>query len=194
MDPERFFRDQKYLSEMRPVFTKRAIFSDTTENFVTPAQPAPYSRVKIGLRTKRRNVDRVFLICRNQKNLMFKVNSDELFDYYEAELQLDDEKITYYFQITAGSIICDYDCRGVVRRSEEAYRFTIVPGFATPAWAQGAVMYQIFVDRFCNGDPDNDVLTNEYQYVNAKSRHVEDWYSYPAAMDVGNFTAAICRA
>lgn len=30
--------------------------------------------------------------------------------------------------------------------------FVILPGFVTPAWAKGAVMYQIFVDRFCNGD------------------------------------------
>ena len=187
MDPEQLFKNQKYLSEMRPVFTKKAIFSDTTENFVTPPQPAPYSRVKIGLRTKRRNVDRVFLMCRDQKSLMFKEKSDEQFDYYETELQLDDEKITYYFQIMAGSIVCDYDCCGVVRRSEEPYRFTVIPGFETPQWAKGAVMYQIFVDRFCNGDPGNDVLTGEYYYVNGKSRHVEDWYSYPANMDVGNF-------
>ena len=35
----------------------------------------------------------------------------------------------------------------------------------TPDWAKGAVMYQIFVDRFCNGDPTNNVLTDEYSYI-----------------------------
>jgi glycosidase len=30
------------------------------------------------------------------------------------------------------------------------------PGFTTPAWAQGAVVYSIFPDRFRNGDPTND--------------------------------------
>ena len=29
-------------------------------------------------------------------------------------------------------------------------------------WAKGAVMYQIYVDRFLNGDPTNDVVTGEY--------------------------------
>ncbi len=30
------------------------------------------------------------------------------------------------------------------------------PDFATPDWARGAVVYQIFPDRFFNGDPSND--------------------------------------
>lgn len=182
-----FFKDQKYLNEMRPVFSKRALYSDTTENFVTPAEPACYSRVKISFRSKRSNIDRVFLVCKGQKHLMFKVYSDMQFDYYEVKLQLDDEKITYYFEIQAGAITCCYDYRGVVKHPDEHYSFAIIPGFSTPDWAKGAVMYQIYTDRFCNGDPDNDVLTNEYQYIGDKCRRMEDWYQYPDAMDVRNF-------
>lgn len=187
MDLERLFKDQLYLNEMRPVFSKRALYTDTTENFVTPAEPAPYSRVKIRFRSKRSNIDRVFLVCKGQKHLMFKVVSDEQFDYYEIRLQLDNEKISYFFEIQAGAITCYYDFRGVVKRPDEHYNFVIIPGFDTPDWAKGAVMYQIYVDRFCNGDPSNDVLTNEYQYIGNKSRHIEDWYQYPAAMDVRDF-------
>ena len=187
MDLERLFKDQLYLNEMRPVFSKMALYTDTTENFVTPAEPAPYSRVKIRFRSKRSNIDRVFLVCKGQKHLMFKVVSDEQFDYYEIRLQLDNEKISYFFEIQAGAITCYYDFRGVVKRPDEHYNFVIIPGFDTPDWAKGAVMYQIYVDRFCNGDPSNDVLTNEYQYIGNKSRHIEDWYQYPAAMDVRDF-------
>lgn len=43
----------------------------------------------------------------------------------------------------------------------------------------GAVLYQIFIDRFNNGDPSNDVLTNEYMYDNWPSVRVEDWNQYP---------------
>ena len=124
----------------------------------------PYSRVKIAFRTKRSNVDRVFLVCKGQKNLMFKASSDAQFDYYEVKLQLDNEKISWYFEIQAGTITCYYDFRGVVKRPDEHYNFVLIPGFDTPDWAKGAVMYQIYVDRFCNGDPTNDVLTNEYHY------------------------------
>lgn len=179
--------DLRYMSEMRPVFSKRALYSDTTENYVTPAEPAPYSRVKIKFRSKRNNIDRVFLVNKGQKQLMFKVFSDEQFDYYEVKLQLDNEKVSYYFEIQAGAILCYYDFRGVVKRPDEHYNFVIIPGFDTPDWAKGAVMYQIYVDRFCNGDPANDVLTNEYQYIGAKSQKIEDWYRDPDSMDVRNF-------
>ena len=47
--------------------------------------------------------------------------------------------------------------------------FRITPGFTTPNWAKGAVMYQIFTDRFCNGDPSNDVLEREYSYIRRAS-------------------------
>ena len=36
-------------------------------------------------------------------------------------------------------------------------------------WAKGAVMYQIYTDRFYNGDPSNDVETREYYYIGGYS-------------------------
>ena len=30
------------------------------------------------------------------------------------------------------------------------------PAFTTPAWTRGATVYQVFPDRFANGDPSND--------------------------------------
>ncbi|MDO4332965.1 MAG: alpha-glycosidase [Eubacteriales bacterium] len=187
MNLKDLIKGQQYVNEMRPVFAKRALYSDTTENYVTPAEPAPYTKVKIRFRSKRSNIDRVFLICKGQRYLMFKVFSDAQFDYYEVKLQLDNEKITYYFEVQAGAIICYYDYRGVAKRPDEHYNFVIIPGFETPDWAKGAVMYQIYVDRFCNGDPSNDVMTGEYQYIGEKTHRVEDWYQYPASMDVRNF-------
>jgi alpha-glucosidase len=186
---DRFFRGEQhqYINSMRPVLCKRALFSDTTENFISPAEPAPYSEVTIRFRSKKNNLDRVFFVCNGQKNLMFKVASDSLFDYYEHRHQLDNEKITYYFEIQSGKARCYYDIRGVVKQTEEHYYLSIIPGFSTPDWAKGAVMYQIMVDRFCNGDPSNDVLTGEYRYIGDKSVRVEDWYRYPAQMDVRNF-------
>ena len=62
-----------------------------------------------------------------------------------------------------------------------------MPGFQTPEWAKGAVFYQIFVDRFCNGDTSNDVLDNEYAYIGTGSVQVKDWNQRPSTMDVGRF-------
>ena len=33
-------------------------------------------------------------------------------DYYEIRLQLDNEKISYFFEIQGGAITCYYDFRG----------------------------------------------------------------------------------
>ncbi len=179
--------NQQYIATMRPVFNRRALFSDTTKEYVTPAEPSRYDLVTIRFRTAKNNVDRIYLVCCGEKHLMSKVVSKDDFDFYACELQLNDEKISYYFEIQSGHLKAYYDVRGLVQEINEYYGFVIIPGFKTPDWAKGAVMYQIYVDRFCNGDPDNDVLTGEYCYIYEQVNRVEDWNRYPAAMDVREF-------
>ena len=43
------------------------------------------------------------------------------------------------------------------------------------------------MDRFYNGDPDNDVQTNEYCYIGEPVTQVTDWNKYPAQMGVREF-------
>lgn len=179
--------NQMYISSMRPLLTKRAVFSDTTENFVTPAEPTAYEKVKIRFRTAKSNVDRVLLVKGNESFLMLKESSDELFDYFVHEEQLENERIHYHFEIQLGKLSTYYDVRGLVQEVNEYYDFSIIPGFKTPDWAKGAVMYQIYVDRFYNGDKSNDVETNEYFYIGDYSRKVENWSELPANMDVHRF-------
>lgn len=190
MDINHFVKNQwkqMYITSMRPIFKQQAVFSDTTENFVTPAEPTAYEKVTIRFRTAKNNVDRVFFVRGNEKDLMLKESSDELFDYFAHEEQLENERIHYHFEIHVGKLVSLYDVRGLVEEMNEYYDFAIVPGFKTPDWAKGAVMYQLYVDRFCNGDKSNDVETREYYYINDYSRKVEDWYENPANMDVNRF-------
>ncbi|MBQ2802348.1 MAG: glycoside hydrolase family 13 protein [Lachnospiraceae bacterium] len=179
--------NQQYIAAMRPVFNRRALFTDTTKEYVIPPEPLPGEKVTIRFRTAINNVDFVFFVCKGEKFFMNKVDSDDLFDYYAYEMQLGEEKVSYYFEVQTGRIIGYYDARGLVREVNEYYNFVIIPGFKTPDWAKGAVMYQIYVDRFYNGDPANDVLPNEYCYIGEPVHHVEDWNRYPAQMDVREF-------
>ncbi len=178
---------QEYITTMRPVFNRRALFSDTTGEYVTPVEPSPYGLVTIRFRAAKNNVDRVFFVHKGQKHLMTKVETTDVFDFYAYELQLDNEKVSYYFTIEAGKIVAYFDSRGLVQEANEYYDFVVIPGFKTPDWAKGAVMYQIYVDRFCNGDRSNDVETNEYCYINEPVHRVEDWNRYPQQMDVREF-------
>ena len=180
-------KNQLYMAGMRPVFNRKALFSDMTEDYVCPPEPSAYEEVTIYFRSGRNNIDKVFLVDKGQKHIMSKVDSDAYFDFYALSIQLEDEKLSYYFEVHAGKISCYFDMRGVTKDINEFYHFQLIPGFKTPDWAKGAVFYQIYVDRFYNGDPSNDVLTNEYQYIGDKTVRVEDWNKYPAAMDVREF-------
>lgn len=172
---------------MRPVFNKHAIFSDTSEDYVTPVEPEPYGKVTIRIRTEKNNVDYVFCVLDQEKELMTKSETEDLFDYYEINIQLENQNIKYYFEIKVGKISCFYDQRGISKEIEDNYKFELSPGFKTPEWAKGAVMYQIYIDRFYNGDLSNDVLSKEYHYLGDYSQRVEDWNKYPDQMGIREF-------
>lgn len=178
---------QRYIATMRPVFNRRALFTDTTDNYLIPAEPEIGQTVTIRFRTAKNNVDYVILVCRGEQHIMKKAESDKHFDYYATELQLGSEKLTYYFEICSGRLRAFFDTRGLVQEVSEYYSYVILPGFKTPGWAKGAVIYQIYVDRFFNGDKTNDVETNEYCYIGEPVHRVEDWNRYPASMDVREF-------
>ncbi len=185
---EKLEQEQQYIAAMRPVFNRRALFTDTTEEYISPVEPEPFDTLKVRFRTGRNNIDRVSLVSGNKSYIMSKEDSeDKHFDFYNIELPLEDTKISYHFEIQTGRLKGFYDTRGVVEAVNEYYDFVVIPGFHTPEWAKGAVMYQIYVDRFCNGDTSNDVQTAEYCYIGEPVQKVEDWNRYPAQMDVRDF-------
>lgn len=181
-------RTQQYALNMRPVLNKAALFSDESANYRTPFEPMVGDRVTIKFRTAKDNVDYVFLICGSQKVAMEKAYTRGAFDYYTYTTSpLGEEPVHYYFEVNTGNQRCFYNALGVSKNLQEYSSFGIAPGFKTPDWAKGAVMYQIFTDRFCNGDPSNDVEDREYIYINEGVRRVTDWEKCPDAMDVRDF-------
>ena len=153
---------QKYVMQMRPVFQPNALFSDETRNYVEPMEPKPGETVTIRFRTGKNNVDEVYLINGEKRFPMTYEKTRGRFDFYTVQIVMDEEIFRYYFEVHAGKIQCFYNKRGMSKDVQEYYSFAIAPGFSTPDWAKGAVMYQIFTDRFCNGDPSNDVEDREY--------------------------------
>ncbi len=165
-----------------------AFFADTTDNYVTPMEPTAFDLVTIRFRTARDAVDRVMMISSAGTFPMEIIEQDLLFDYYGVEIQMDNEIVKYYFEAYDAEKVIRYDTRGILQQEvDEHYWFRLIPGFRTPDWAKGAIMYQIFVDRFYNGDPSNDVEDREYYYIGDYSVHVDDWYKYPAQMGIREF-------
>ena len=150
-----------YILNMRPVLNTEALFSDGSDYYRCPSNPKAGDKVRIRFRTKRNNVDMVYLVYDGKRQQMERVAKSNGFDYYETSIIMGEEIVRYHFEITYGWVTCYYNYQGVSMNPEERLEFEIYPDYDTPQWAKGAVMYQIFVDRFCNGDPTNDVEDRE---------------------------------
>ena len=186
---QRMNRTQQYIMQARPILLKEALFSDGTKDYRIPAEPEKNSKVTIRFRTAKDNVDFVWL-CAGQDSYQMEIDfCDETFDYYAVTVSLGTEVFSYYFEVISGRMKCRYDCCGVTKEVREQYFFNIVPGFSTPEWAKGAVVYQIMVDRFYNGDFTNDVLDREYFYIRTFSKRVppDQWEKCPENFSVGEF-------
>lgn len=180
-------KTQLYLDNLTTIFNPQALFADGTEFYRCPSEPDPYDRVRLRLRCARENLDSVILVFNDERIEMEKLYNDRLFDYYETFVQLGAEQVFYYFEIHCGQMVCYYNNVGLCNSVEEYYNFTMTPGFHTPDWAKGAIFYQIYVDRFYNGDRSNDVEDDEYIYIGEGTSKVTDWNKYPAAMGVREF-------
>lgn len=164
-----------------------ALFCDGTASYVNPAEPVENELVTLRFRTAKDDVERVRLMTGVGGYDMEKEKTEGEFDFYRINWRLNEEPFRYCFEIQSNDEKCYYSRCGVSKEIVEFYDFVIVPGFSTPGWAKGAVMYQIFTDRFYNGDKSNDVETNEYYYIGGYSQKVDDWNKYPATMGVREF-------
>lgn len=184
---KRYEKMRQYAAEMRPVFKSRAVFSDETEAYRTPCTIQAGQTMQVRIRTWRNNVDEIFLVAGEKRIPMRLLETEGGFDYYGAEVACTEEPVSYYFELNTAGLTCVYTKNGCTDEADPRYFFRITPGFSVPEWTKGAVMYQIFPDRFRNGDPSNDVLPREYSYLNGYVERVTDWSKLPSSMDMRNF-------
>jgi len=149
------------------IFNREAVFSDETKQFVNPYDPQPNDIVEFKVRTKKGTDCSVYLCFSGIFEVypMVRTSSDDVFDYYTAKVPMLEDPVRYYYNFVVNGENYYYNKRGLWENLVEHYNFRIVPGLKTPDWAKGAIMYQIFVDRFYNGDPTNDVKSQEYAYL-----------------------------
>ncbi len=167
-----------------------ALYTDVSEEFCIPCEPEAGDTVTIRFRTARGDADGVFYIeeGKDKDFVMKQAASDRLFDYYEHRITMPKRLLSYRFRVEKNGKSWYYNRLGVEAFADDRnHDFQITPGFHTPDWAKGAVMYQIFVDRFYNGDLSNDVEDEEYLYLGRPVQKVKDWFQYPSELDVGCF-------
>lgn len=146
-----------------------AIYHDQTLLYLSPEEPKTGEQTSIKLRIpkplKHTNINVFFNNQELNKNSKMKFNNeDTFFCYYVREFFMLDVILGYHFEITKenGDIVY-FDALGEIhnRKIED---FVLVSDLNTPKWSYGSVYYQIFVDRFNNGDKANDVKEKEYIY------------------------------
>lgn len=156
---------------------KEALFHDGSSQFCKYNEKSDtYTFI---LRTTIGAVNQAFMAIDGYEMKMSHVDTKGRFDYYAINLALGTKMIKYHFR-TIGQCQLYYNVFGASEHFSEEWEFEFTPGFKTPDWAKGAVMYQIMVDRFNNGDKSNDVMTNEYAYIGRGVSKVENWMEPPA--------------
>ena len=102
------------------------------------------------------------------------------FDEWRGAVPAGAAEKRYRFEISNGTQTVWYNAAGVSATQPSSGDFFIVPGFRTPQWMKHGTMYEIFVDRFADGDPANDIASGAYTYAGcATERHA--WGKSPYA-------------
>ena len=170
------------------MINRQALFTDETENFKTPYEPQTGDKVTLTFRTLINDVNKVYVYINGRMRAMKKLPvKGETFDYYTLSFTCGAKPVSYYFKLVDDDDEIFYNRSGVVNNNQDEFNFSFVPNQKVPDWAKGRVFYQIYADRFCNGNPENDVEDNEYYYTGGHSHRVRDWNKIPDAMDVNNF-------
>lgn len=98
---------------------------------------------------------------------MIKTLSTDLYDYWFVEVKAPLKRLSYAFALTGfNGISVFYGDHGIYPLEEEYLQmpnnyfrmpfFHEVDRYKTTEWVKQTVWYQIFPDRFANGNPDND--------------------------------------
>lgn len=162
-------------------------FSDGTNEYRSPVNVKSGDEVTVRFRVPAGCHAYPMLHTRQGEQPMNLSEKGKRFDYYTATILVGETQEWYYFSFICEGIIHYYDRSGVTDQAGEEFFFRLTPDFAVPEWIKGAVMYQIYTDRFCNGDKTNDVQTGEYSYIGTTVEHVEAWDTPVANLDVARF-------
>lgn len=132
----------------------------------------PDGSITLRFRTAKGDVDRVKVIYgdkyiwadRAEEDMCFLCD-DGLFDYYEAVVRAPFNRLAYYFVAYEKKKACYYTEWGPAETIDESeidlmfFNFPYVNRediHVIPEWVENAVFYQIFPERFANGDASND--------------------------------------
>lgn len=158
-----------------------SVHSDGTAAFVSNPSPKLFEDVTIRLRMYE-NAPVKHVILRSMPNGMERMDDMHVakrengFVYYEATLKMNENRIQYHFYLVCEDAVYFYTQREITTYlPDHTYDFVLLANYEQPAWVKEAVFYQIFPERFCNGDPSNDVKDGEYSQNGHPTIRMKHW-------------------
>ncbi|MBI1281172.1 MAG: maltodextrin glucosidase [Anaerolineaceae bacterium] len=105
---------------------------------------------------------------------MHKESEAGICAYWSTDVQVSMPYIPYRFRIMSDEGAYWLTAMGVSRAdAPDLWDYKLLADFAAPDWLDDAVFYQIFPDRFCNGDPTNDVPDGAWSRRGFTTQHRE---------------------
>ena len=158
-----------------------SVHSDGTAAFVSKPSPKIGENVTIRLRMYE-DAPVKHVILRSMPNGMERLDDMHIakrehgFVYYETSLYMNERRIQYHFYLVCENSVYFYTQREITSYlPDHTYDFVLLADYVQPEWVREAVFYQIFPERFCNGDPDNDVRSGEYSQNGHPTIQMKDW-------------------
>ena len=168
-----------------------SVYSDGTAAFVSNPCPKLFETVTIKLRFYR-DAPVKHVLLRSLPNgierftPMTRSKEEKGLVYYEAPLQITENRMQYQFYLVCEDVIYFYTQKEITTYlPDHTYDFVLLADYVQPEWVKDAVFYQIFPERFCNGDPSNDVRTGEYRQDGHPAIHMEHWEDTPLPYEEG---------
>ncbi len=158
-----------------------SVHSDGTAAFVSNPSPNLFENVTIRLRMYE-DAPVKHVILRSMPNGMERLDDMHIaktengFVYYEAVLKMNEKRIQYHFYLVCEDAVYFYTQKEITTYlPDHTYDFVLLADYRQPAWVKEAVFYQIFPERFCNGDPSNDVHDGEYSQNGHPTIRMPQW-------------------
>lgn len=161
-----------------------SIHHDGSEAFVDKPMPKMGDKVTIRLRTAlnapiRAVFMRAMLDGEFRMVEMKKAKANKAAQFWEGLLPIEQPHTDYSFKLMTAEGAYYYTALGASRAdSPDFYDFSIIADYKAPLWIRDAVFYQIFPDRFNNGDTSNDVVDGEYEHKGYKAAK-RNWGELP---------------
>ncbi len=148
------------------------LFADQGTMYDSNQEPSATQPVTVTLRTGHDNVTSATIEYYDSGDhkvhyvRMIKRGTDPTgkFDYWRGTIPAGPAEKYYRFRVKNGSETMWYNADGASMTQPATGDFFIIPGFHTPNWMKNGVMYEIFVDRFYDGEPRIAVKSGQYTY------------------------------